>query len=301
MSTGNFWLCDEEKRVLGPVGLEVVRELFKAGRLTVRTLVMREGAPAGSWSQMTALPELADLFAADAAEKRLAEERAQAKKIDERIRSLRDLPPHAVFGVPTDAPLDDYRAAFFRLSKAFHPDRLPETAAPELKDACALAFRFLSGLLVRVENGLQRIPAPRNGAKPDPQQSAPPRSFTPAPDRYAPESFVGLVPESDGYAATVKVTARSAGMFVEHPLVNIKQSGFYVASETVLPIGTNVKVNLQFDDTGHTIQSRGRVSLEAARGAKVRGFGVTMSQLDPKDRRFIEEYLQMLGDEESKK
>lgn len=286
----DYWISDTEGRVLGPVGLAVISDLIAARRVDATTRIARDGR---TWSPLSSVPELWRIYEQHHPAARATREQAEAQKLRAQLEGLRVRPAHEVFKVDADAPIEMWREAFFKLSKRFHPDALPKDVHPDLRDACDVAFRFLSGLMTRVENGLHR-PRPSPPAPPPapaPRTAEPP---PPPPPSYDPEAFVGIKSVGPGLAqARIKVTPRNVGMFTDHPLINIGQGGLFLADERVLPLGTTVAVTLNFeDDPPYTIVARGRVAWEAAGGAGgAHGFGITLQDLRSTDREFIRGFI----------
>ena len=293
MSTTEFWIADAEGRVLGPVGLEVLKDLILAGRLGEVSRVSLDGR---SWAPLNTVPELLAIVEQRNPHVRTAREKAQATRLRSQLDAMRTLPAHEIFKLPPDATLEQHRQAFFRLSKQFHPDSVPADADPELREACALAFRFLSGLMTRVEAGLNRAapPPPPRPAAPPPAPAPEPRAPVAAPTpSYDPESFVGIKQLGPGAAqAKIRVTDANVGMFTDHPLMNLRCGACFIATEHVLPLGTQVALTLSFDDPPYAIVARARVAYEdAGRGRSAHGFGVTFMDLSAKDRDFIKSFV----------
>lgn len=276
MSGQNYWLCDSQGRTLGPVGLDVVSELLVSGRIPPSTKISRDGQ---AWWPLTSVPELARLYEQRNPDVRLARERAEAQKLRTQLEALRLRPAHEIFKVAQDAPVEVWREAFFKLSKRFHPDSIAQDTAPELKEACATAFRFLSALMTRVENGAHKIAA--GGGTP-----------APAPT-YDADAFVGIKPTAPGEAeATIRVTPQNVGMFTDHAMMNLGMGGFFLADSRVLPLGTRVQITFSFAEPQKTITARGRVAWEdAGKGKSPRGFGVTFLDLRTPDRDFLRAFV----------
>ncbi len=281
----DYWICDAEGRVLGPVGLVVLRDLLEAGRVTKVTRVSLDGK---SWRGLEAVPELARLYAADGARARQEED---ARRLRAHLEACRSRPAHEVLGVPKDAPLETYREAFFRISKRFHPDKVPKDAAPALVEACGLAFRFYSGVMARVEAAPREAPSARRSV---PVKAPAPAPAPAAAPEYRPEDFVGIKPLAPGAAAAeIRVTPQNVGMFTDHPLMNLGRGGFFLADARVLPLGTQVALTFRFEDPPHSISARGKVAWEDAGQKGTRpGFGITFLQLSSLDRDFLKAFVQ---------
>lgn len=307
-----WWLADAQGRVLGPVGPEVVQELWSTQAIAANTRVSSDGK---RWVPITSVPEL--LGASESSAERDARQRQEAAQLRARLEMLRRRPVHEIFGVRKESPLEEYREAFFRISKRFHPDRLPNPILPELREASVAVFRFLSGSLTRFENDLKRAPAAPSAAPPPPPPAgrhiplprrpvqsaraapaAPPPPVSAAPveapeeDRYGPERFVGLEPGPNGeFQASIQVSPRTVSMFYEHPLVNLRQGGLFLSGSRVLPLGTRLMVTLDFDDPPRTLVVRGYVTFECAQGRGPMGFGVILSGMGREERAFVEDYV----------
>lgn len=283
----DYWIADGEGRVLGPVGFQVLSDLLSAGRIGGVTKISRDGK---TWSPIETVPELSHLQSGNGAAERHERERADARRLRQQLEAMRVRPAHEIFRVPKDAPIGVYREAFFRMSRKFHPDVVPADAHPELKEACAIAFRFFSGLMTRVESGLQRpTPPPAPAPAPAAEQTPPPAP----PPRYDPESFVGIKPLGPGLAqARIRVTRENVGIFADHPLMNLQRGGFFLTDQRVLPLGTVVALTFTFDEPDFTIVAKGKVAWEdAGRGSSRPGFGVTFIDLSTTDREFIQTYV----------
>ncbi len=67
--------------------------------------------------------------------------------------------PHAVLGVPRDAPFDDVRHAYLKLSKLYHPDLYLNVALPaEVKD-------YLAAMARRINAAYSALELPQQAAK----------------------------------------------------------------------------------------------------------------------------------------
>ena len=276
----DYWIADSEGRVLGPVGLDVLKDLILAGR---QDLISRVSLDGSTWDALEEVPELAQLtFHRTTASDRTSREKQEAAKLRKQLETLRIRPAHEIFKVPKDASIEVYRDAFFRLSKKFHPDSLPKNVDAELADACAIAFRFLSGLMNQVEAAML-VSAPRA-----------PASKPAELPRYDAEEFIGIKPlENGGVQARIRVTGDNVNMFTDHPMMNLQHGSFFLADGRVLPLGTTVAVTFNFEDPPHTITARGRVAWEdVGRSGTAHGFGITFQDLRDTDRKFIREFIE---------
>jgi uncharacterized protein (TIGR02266 family) len=316
-----YWIGDADGRVLGPVGLDVLQDLVKTGRLQDVTRASTDGQ---RWGAPEQYPEiLALLLHAPKPEALFELERQEAGRVWEQLRSMQGKAPYELFRLGQDASVDAYRNAFFKLVKRFYPDRVRAQAHPDLRRAYSDAFHFLSRLMVHIENELaegRSVGAmPSTGATPVPapvpklqrpmtfpaqaQAPAEPAKPAPRPTRstmqaqratYQPNEFVGLVRHDDRVEVTVRVNARNSAMFTQHPLVNLQSGGVFLACQTSLPLGTPVEVVFRFDEPAREIKARGRVILENAGGdprAPV-GFGVRLVTLPDSEKSFVQAFLQ---------
>jgi uncharacterized protein (TIGR02266 family) len=314
-----IWIGDARGRVLGPIDLDVLRELISAGRIRGIVNVSEDGT---SWVPVEKHREIAELQAAQTSKARRASDLAEAERLRNELQALKGRPPHTVFGIDADAPLDVWRAAFFRLVKRFYPDALPPEAAPELRKVSEEVFVFLGKLMSYIEKQpppppkvnrpppvllptdaktvrpitsreLERIEtesrrAARAAAPAAPASPAPPRS---AP-RYTPEEFVGIERrQDDRVSADVRVTSRNCGIFTDNHLLNISTGGAFIPCQEPLALGEGVDIAFKFDDA-KVIQASGTVVWwSAGEGRQPRGFGLKFTSLAPEDRHYIERYI----------
>jgi Tfp pilus assembly protein PilZ len=276
----DYWITDSEGRVLGPVGLEVLRDLMTAGRLQPISKVSRDGS---SWLTVESVPELYDLGERRQVER--AREKQEAVKLRALLEGLRSKPAHEIFKVPKDAPIQLYREAFFRLSKKFHPDSLPKDVDLELAAECNRTFRFLSRLMNQVESAMLARPV-------EPIRMTPPRPKE--LPRYDPEEFVGITPVGDRLEAHVRVTRENASLlFIDHPTMNVRHGACFLAGERAFPLGTLITVVFDFVEPHHTISARGKVAWEDLGRSNTRhGFGISFLDLRQGDRDYIRTFVE---------
>lgn len=283
----DYWIADSEGRVLGPVGLDVLKDLILAGR---QDLISRVSLDGTTWGALEDVPELIQLnLHRSTPSDRTSREKQEAAKLRNQLEALRIRPAHEIFKVPKDAAIEVYRDAFFRLSKKFHPDSLPKNVDPELADACAIAFRFLSGLMNQVEAAM--LGAARAAAPVGDREALAGR---PAElPRYDADEFIGIKPLANGAVqASIRVTGENVKMFTDHPMMNLQHGSFFLCDDRVLPLGTTVSVTFNFDDPPYTIVARGRVAWEDGRSGAAHGFGITFQDLRESDRKFIREFIE---------
>jgi uncharacterized protein (TIGR02266 family) len=269
----DYWIRDAEQRVLGPVSLEVLRDLVSARRLVGVDQVSRDGR---TWVSVDQFPELR-LRPAPVKDAQ-AQQRAEAAQLRAQLVHLAGRPLHEVFKVPPEAAATTFRASYFALVRRYHPERLPAGVHPDLVAAYQEAFRFFSQCMAQVEERL----APRAPA-------APPR-----PREYRAEDFVGIERRGeDRVHADVRVTPANAGMFTDHQLVNISSGGMFLTTQVLLPLSTLVDLDLTFQGEARHVGARARVVWESS-GADARyprGVGLKFIQLAPDDAAFIRDYV----------
>lgn len=281
----DYWIRDREARVLGPVSLEVVRDLVAAGRLKEIASISLDGS---TWTPLADFPGLVDLMAAPAPSVNVqaAQDQAQAKKLREQLVQLRALPDSVVFKVPDTSSAQVYRSSFFAMAKKFHPDRVPE-GFPELRAACSEAVEFLSARINARIRTAQVQPLPQMK---QPARAAPPPP--PAPKPFDGSQFVGLErKDMTRYAAKVRITRESVSMFTQNALVNVNNSGIFLPGR-VAPLGAGIDLLFQFIEPSRDIKTTGKVVWENAQDPKHPvGFGVRYQKLRDDDAAFIKAYV----------
>lgn len=306
----DIWISDSKGRVLGPVGVEVIRDLAERGRLSDVKQASRDGK---SWQDALLFPELKTYLRPGGTGGDSATQVEQTTKAKEQLALYKSQPPHAVFGLTERANLEEYRVAFFALVKKFHPARLPESASPELKAANREIFDHLGKLMQEVE---RRFPAPTRPSSPGvASPSSAPKGTpsplmggsrpTPSPFRtaaaptYRLEDFVGWASGTANPEANIKVTRQNAGIFTDHNLANLNLNGVFVPSERPYPLGTSLKLHFTFEGLDRQIHSTGKVILENAGALKkiVTGMGVRLTDLSADDKQFIQTFLNAIPPE----
>ncbi|MFN0062176.1 MAG: PilZ domain-containing protein [Myxococcaceae bacterium] len=292
-----YWVCDAEGRVLGPLPLEALGELIAGGRLHKISGVSSDGK---QWVPWETIPEVARFFQEGTGQREQGELK-KALQLRAHLASLKTLAPHDVLGVAPSASLEEYRNAFFALAKKFHPARLAAGTHPELRDACLETFQFLSQLMASVEKNLlttQLPPAepfahPVTERTPKPQLRPEAVAGPPATPAYQPEDFVGLSRGKELIEATVRVTPQSIGIFTEHHTVNIRNEGAFLPTTLHLPLGTLLNVHFVFEENSRKIDARARVVWENATShAKAKqGFGVRLLSMRKEEKEFLREYV----------
>jgi uncharacterized protein (TIGR02266 family) len=285
----NYWIGDSLGRVLGPLTLQSLRELVGSGRLKAVTRASRDGS---SWVPIEQLNEVRDLLAAAASAASPSAEQQQAERLRQQVRVLQNAPTHQVFGVKQDAPLEEMRGAFFRLAKRYSPEHLAADTHPELRKAHAEIAELLARRMREVEAQLTpratpvARPASPAGARPG-QQQAP--AYT-----YSAEEFVGLqAGRHERLQVTIKLSARNAGIFTDHRIINLQSGGLFLPTDKPLKLGTKVDLVLDFEQPERQIRLRSSVIWEYTLddGKQPRGYGLGLADLRPEERAFVEEFL----------
>ena len=289
----NVWIRDDAGRVLGPIGLAVLRDLVAAGRIARIQAASRDGQ---QFLPLKEVPEIADMLAKEA---RRADDKLEADRIGNLLHEMKSRQPHEVFELPEGAPLDDYKSAFFRLAKQYHPQRLAPDALPELRLAYDSLFHFLAMTMAQVE---VRLAASRP-ATGTPSAGRPAAGAPSASGRYGAENFVGLVQRPDGTPALeIRVSATTAGIFVDNALVNLTKDGVFLPLQSGLPLGSLVELTFVFDDPPRTVTGRGRVVFENVAGKTGKpGIGLKFVRLSDPDRAFLTDYVKRVQEAAKKR
>ncbi|MCI0573531.1 MAG: TIGR02266 family protein [Myxococcaceae bacterium] len=267
---GNYWIRDAELRVLGPVSLAVLKDLLTARRLTGAEQVSRDGV---TWVPADKVP---DLLVAPVRNEQVRE-RNDAAQLRRQLTELAGRPVHEVFDVAPEAPSATYRASYYTLVRRYHPARLAPGADPELVAAYQEAFRFYSKRLAEAEDRL----APRAPAAPPTRE-------------VRTEDFVGIERrDAERVHATIRVTLTNFRMFTDHQLMNISMGGMFLATQTLLALGTLVDLQMTFEGEARRVGARARVVWESsgADARHVRGVGLKFTQLSPDDSTFIKDFV----------
>jgi uncharacterized protein (TIGR02266 family) len=285
----SYWIGDSLGRVLGPLTLQALRDLIGTGRLKAVTRASRDGT---SWEPIENFNEVRDLLAAVSTSNPAAEQQ-QAERLRQQVHNLQNAPAHQVFGVKPDAPLEELRGAFFRLAKRYSPEHLSPDAHPELRKAHTEIFELLARRMREVEAQLT------------PRATPVARTGTPAHGRaavqqagtgytYSAEEFVGLQKtRNDRLQVDIKVSARNAGIFTDHRIINLQAGGLFIPTDKPLKLGTRVELVLTFEQAQRQIKLRSSVIWEYTLddGKQPRGYGLGLADLRAEERGFIEEFL----------
>ena len=156
MPASRYWICDSGGRILGPLAIETLRQLLASGRVKD---VVRVRKDSESWQRLEQVPEVAAALETAGELPQL-----EVARIRSWLGEFRGRPVHEVFGVACQASVEQYRVAYFRMVKAYHPARLPAGSPEELRSACVEMFQFLAKLMAAVEKGTDGA-TPANGSK----------------------------------------------------------------------------------------------------------------------------------------
>ena len=298
MPASRYWICDSGGRILGPLAIETLRQLLASGRVKD---VVRVRKDSESWQRLEQVPEVAAALETAGELPQL-----EVARIRSWLDEFRGRPVHEVFGVAPQASVEQYRVAYFRMVKAYHPARLPAGSPQELRSACVEMFQFLAKLMAAVERGGDGATPPNgsrsgggsNGATPPNGSkgvtSGSRGTATQAQKRfsYGPDEFVGIAPGKNFLQATVRVTPQNVQMFTKHALVNLSTQGVFLPTSRPIPLGTLLDVCFVFEDSPHQITTRGRVVWEnvgvTSMGA---GLGVRFIRLAKDDQEFIQRFV----------
>ncbi len=272
----DYWLADSEARVLGPVGLAVVRDLALRGKLNDVRAVSTDGR---TFVPLREVPELVEVIAQPAQQADAA--RAQAdvtRQIREWLASIKDRPTHEVFRVPPSASREAWRAAFFALVHRYVPSRLPVDATPELRLACEDAFLALSERMVDLERMFRPADA-RAAPPPLPVRAAPPTDEVPAHVTWR----GGLL------QVKLHLARGDARAFTQDPEASWRQDSLTVRSSEKVAVNTPVELTLSFE--GHVTQLHASGRVVGVRATKPAGFAVRLLDLDEAQRSMIRAWV----------
>ena len=110
---------------------------------------------------------------------------------------------------------------------------------------------------------------------------------------YRPEDFVGIERRTERLHASVRVTPSSYRMFTDHALVNISNSGLFINTPDLIPVGSLLDMELTFEGQERTISARARVVWESAGtdGRNPRGMGLKLTSVAEHDLAFIRDFV----------
>lgn len=284
--SSNYWIGDSVGRVLGPLTLQSLRELIGSGRLKAVVRASRDGS---SWEPIEQFNEVKDLLSAARAGPAVGAQ--QAERLRQQLRQMQDLPAHQLFGVKADAPLEELRGAFFRLARRFSPEHLGSDTHPELRKVSTEVFELLARRMREAEalGSARGAPGART-ATPNAVRATQPAA---AGYTYSAEEFVGLQMRNDRLQVELKVSARNAGIFTDHRIINLQAGGLFIPTDKPLKLGTRVDLVLNFEQAQKLIKLRSSVIWEYTLddGKQPRGYGLGLADLRPEERTFVDEFL----------
>lgn len=267
--SGEYWLADSEARVLGPVSLDVVRDLSLRGKLRDVRAVSRDGK---TFVPLREMPELSAVLGQPAAvDEALRAQGVATRQIRDWLEAIKDHPTHEVFRVPPQASREALRAAFFALVHRYVPGRLPPDATPELRLACEDAFLQLSERMVDLERSMRAAPPP----------GIPPVAATSA------------LPQVSWRGGMIHVRLAlprgDARPFTADPESNWKSDSFFVASTEKVLVNTPAEITISFE--GHVTQMHASGRVVGVKAGPVLGFAVKMLDLDEGQRSMIRTWV----------
>lgn len=263
----DYWLADADARVLGPIGLDVLKDLALAGKLAQVKAVSRDGQ---HFQPVSNFPEVAAALGPSTPQQRPNEQQVAVERLRNWLAEVQRQQPHEIFRVPQNASREAYRAAFFTLIRRFYPDRLAPDASIELRRACEDTFVYLTSRLLEVE---QRVGA---GA---PKQT---------PQTSRPSEVTSIEWRGGSLDVHLRVSSHDMRFFTMHPEANFRSDSVYIESTETLAAGTPCNLHIQFEGHPSTIAAWGRViRSDPSIGGVPRGFGVKLLDLSESDRTFI--------------
>jgi hypothetical protein len=266
MSVPQYWLADSEARVLGPVAIDVVRDLSMRGKLRDVRAVSRDGR------HFVPLREVPEIQAALAPPRGDEIDRAQyeaTRQIREWLESIKGRATSEVLRVPSNASKESARAAFFSLVHRYLPSRLPAEATPELRLACEDAFLVLAERIIEFEKQGRSGPA----AAPRPQ---------PLPNPAAQVTWRGGM-----IHVKLSLPRGDARPFTMDAEASWKTDSLFVVSSERVMVGTPGEVTLTFEGHVTQIHATGRVTGVTADV----GFGLKMLDLVEQQRSIIRTWV----------
>jgi hypothetical protein len=264
----DYWLADADARVLGPISLEVLRDLAASGKLAEVRAVSRDGR---SFAPLANFPEVVQALGPRLPDAVLAEQQAAIQRLRQWLGEIKNQPAHDVFRVPESATPDAFRAAFFALVKRFYPDRLSAEATVELRRACEDVFLALTQKMLDVER--RRVPA--------------------GPPPMGKSEVSALAWRGGSIDIRLKVKAHDVRFFTWHPEVNFRFDSLYVETNEFAVPGTPVNLSIDFEGTSETMTAWGRVlrSEPGQAGNLPKGLGIKLLDLPESDRSFIRTWI----------
>ncbi|MBK7858029.1 MAG: hypothetical protein IPJ65_05270 [Archangiaceae bacterium] len=270
--SADYWLADADARVLGPISLEVLRDLAASGKLAEVRAVSRDGR---SFAPISHFPEVLQALGPRLPDAVLAEQQAAIQRLRQWLGEIKNQPAHEVFRVPETSTPDTFRAAFFALVKRFYPDRLSPEATVDLRRACEDVFLALTQKVLEVER----------------------RRVTQGPPPSGKSEVSSLAWRGGTIDIRLKVRAHDVRFFTWHPEANFRFDALYIETNEIAVPGTPVNLHLDFEGTAETMTAWGRVLRgEPGTGGNLpRGLGVKLLDLPDSDRSFIRTWIARAG------
>jgi hypothetical protein len=274
----DYWLADSEARVLGPVSLEVVRDLALRGKLSDVRAVSRDGK---TFVPLREMPELAAVLSQPPAAGEAVRTQAVATaQIRSWLETIKGRPTAEVFRVPAGASREAWRAAFFGLVHRYVPSRLPPDATDELRLACEDAFLVLAERMVEVERSL------RTSAAPAPPSVAP----TLVGRELVPSSLPAVRWRGGMIHISFMLNRGDARPFLMDPDATWKSDCLHVQSNEKVMVNTPAEVTMAFE--GHVTQVHASGRVVNVRSAHPMGFSIKLLGIDETQRAVIRAWVQ---------
>ena len=271
-----YWLADSEARVLGPISLDVVRDLAIRGKLSDVRAVSRDGK---SFVALRDVPEVQALLGQPAQANEVLRAQVQAtRQIRQWLGAIRDRPTSEVFRVPPGASREAHRAAFFALVQRYVPGRLPPDATEELRVACEDAFLDLAERMVDIERQFRTSVPPEV-----------PPMLTPSP-MQSPTSPPPVVTWRGGMVhVRLSLNRGDARPFTADPESNWRSDSLFVQSTEKVMVGTPAEVTISLEGHVTQVNAVGRVV-----GVKLTyplGFSVRLLDIEEPQRSLIRTWV----------
>jgi hypothetical protein len=270
--SAQFWLADSEARVLGPVSLDMVRDLALRGKLTDVRAVSRDGK---NFVPLREMPELqAVLSQPPQVGEAVRAQAAATQQILTWLQAIKDRSSAEVFRVPPSSSRETWRAAFFSLIHRYVPSRLPPDATDELRLACEEAFLTLAGRMLEIERQLT--------AKAAAPAEAPLVAFASSPPPNV--SWRGGM-----IHVRLDLLRGDARPFTADPDSNWKSDCLFVTSNEKVMVNTPAEVTIAFD--GHVTQVHASGRVVGVKTTHPLGFAVKLLGIDESIRAMIRAWV----------
>lgn len=268
--TQQYWLADSEARVLGPIGLDVVRDLAVKSKLGDVRAVSRDGR---TFVAVHDVPEIHELLGQPAGASEVLRAQVQAThQIRQWLAAIRDRTTSEVFRVPPGASREAHRAAFFAIVQRYVPGRLPPDATEELRVACEDAFLQLAERMVDIERQYRA--------------SAPPE----VPPMLSPASPPPVVTWRGGMIhVRLTLNRGDARPFTIDPDSNWRSDSLFVQSTEKVMVGTPAEVTIALE--GHVTQINAVGRVVGVKPTYPVGFSVRMLDIEEPQRSLIRTWV----------